>query len=134
MKIALPTRPDATVDDHFGHCACFTIVTVEEGRIVASSTVPAPEGCGCRSGVASTLRQMGVDALLAGNMGEGARQVLEAQQIRVVRGCSGAVEEVVGGFLAGRITDSGQGCAEAHAPCHPAAPSGASLKPVLPVR
>ena len=72
MKIAIPTR-EGRVDDHFGHCDHYTIFTIEEGAIVATSTLPAPQGCGCKSGIAGVLAEMGVEVMLAGNMGQGAK-------------------------------------------------------------
>lgn len=113
-KIALPTR-DGVVDDHFGHCACYTILTFDaEGRIVGRQTLPAPEGCGCKSDVAPRLRAMGVGVMLAGNMGDGAKNVLQRNGITVVRGCHGPVEEVAAAYLSGQIADSGDACAHRH--------------------
>ena len=37
MKIAVPTR-EGVVDDHFGHCAYYTIVDIVEGKIILSNT------------------------------------------------------------------------------------------------
>ena len=62
------------------------------------------------------LRQMGVAVMLAGNMGQGAKNVLEAQRIEVIRGCSGDVEELVAAYLDGRIKDNGEACD--HHDCH----------------
>ncbi len=107
--IAVPTR-DGSVDDHFGHCACYTLFTVTGGRITARETLPSPEGCGCKSNIASVLQAKGVGVMLAGNMGEGAKCVLGQCGIAVIRGCSGPVETVVSDYLAGRIADSGEGC------------------------
>ena len=76
MKIAVPTR-DGHVDDHFGHCDHYTIFTIENRQIVARETLPSPEGCGCKSGIATVLKDMGVEVMLAGNMGEGAKNVLQ---------------------------------------------------------
>lgn len=118
IKIALPTKADSQVDNHFGHCAYFSIVTIEEGQITEIVTLPAPEGCGCKSGIAVTLREMGVSTLLAGNMGEGAKNVLGAQGIRVVRGCSGDIRDIVNAYVAGKIADSGVGCETHHDGCH----------------
>ena len=115
MKIAVPTR-DNMVDNHFGHCGHYPIYTIEEGRVAESSTLPSPQGCGCKSNIASVLQQMGVTVMLAGSMGEGAKNKLEAHNIRVIRGCSGVVESVVVGFLKGFVFDSGVGCV-AHE-CH----------------
>lgn len=110
MKIAIPTR-DNKVDDHFGHCDHYTIYTIENKQIISTETLPSPEGCGCKSGIAAELQKTGVEVMLAGNMGEGAKSKLEAHGIKVIRGCAGTVQVVIGGYLAGAIFDSGQGCA-----------------------
>ena len=94
MKIAVPTR-DGRVDDHFGHCDHYTIFTIEERKVVARESLPSPEGCGCKSGIATVLRDMGVEVMLAGNMGEGAKNVLQKNNIIVVRGCAGDIETLV---------------------------------------
>lgn len=108
-KVAVPTR-DGVVDDHFGHCAYYTIFTLVANRITATDRMPSPEGCGCKSGIAPVLAAAGVRVMLAGNMGEGAKRVLEQNGIRVVRGCHGAVTELIEAYLAGRVVDSGEGC------------------------
>ena len=113
MKIAVPTR-DGIVDNHFGHCDHYTIYTIEQGAIADTSTLPSPQGCGCKSNIASVLEQMGVTVMLAGNMGEGARRKLEEHNIRIIRGCSGAIDSVVKGYLLGFVFDSGIGCSTHH--------------------
>lgn len=108
-KIAVPTRDDM-VDDHFGHCDHYTIFTVENNKVISRENYPSPQGCGCKSGIAPILKGMGVAVMLAGSMGEGAKNVLGANDIKVVRGCSGNVDELVANYLAGGIFDSGEGC------------------------
>ena len=115
MKIAVPTR-DGRVDDHFGPCAYYTICDVIDGRIAGISKLASPEGCGCKSGIAPVLKQMGVAVMLAGNMGQGAKNVLEAQRIEVIRGCSGDVNELVTAYLSGTVKDNGEVCD--HHDCH----------------
>jgi predicted Fe-Mo cluster-binding NifX family protein len=109
MKIAVPTR-DSRVDDHFGHCDHYTIFTIENRQIVSRESLPSPEGCGCKSGIAAVLKEMGVEVMLAGNMGEGAKNVLQKHDIAVIRGCKGDIETVVQSYLLGFILDSGEGC------------------------
>lgn len=58
MKICCPTK-DGRIDDHFGHCAYYTIFTVENGQITAEETMASPEGCGCKSGIAPVLAEKG---------------------------------------------------------------------------
>jgi predicted Fe-Mo cluster-binding NifX family protein len=110
MKIALPTNEDR-IDAHFGHCAYFTVFTVNDNNeIIAEEKVASEAGCGCKSNIAGTLARMGVTMMLAGNMGDGAVNVLHSQGIRVVRGCSGDVKAVAEQWLAGNLKDSGMGC------------------------
>ena len=115
MKIAVPTR-DGVVDDHFGHCAYYTIFAIEADGSLRSTTLPSPEGCGCKSNIASVLRAEGVRVMLAGNMGAGAKNVLERHGIKVIRGQRGEVEQLVRDYLAGQVHDSGEACA--HHDCH----------------
>lgn len=115
MKIAIPTR-DGHVDDHFGHCAYYTIIEIIDGKVTGTSRLASPEGCGCKSGIAPVLRQMGISVMLAGNMGQGAKNVLEAQRIEVIRGCNGKIEDLVTSFLNGEVRDNGEVCD--HHDCH----------------
>ena len=115
MKIAIPTR-DGHVDDHFGHCAYYTIIEIIDGKVTCTTRLASPEGCGCKSGIAPVLRQMGISVMLAGNMGQGAKNVLEAQRIEVIRGCSGKIEDLVTSFLNGEVRDNGEVCD--HHDCH----------------
>ena len=117
MKIAIPTR-DCRIDDPFGHCDHNTIYTIENKTIAAREELPSPQGCGCKSGIAADLQRLGVTAMLAGNMGEGAKHTLEDHHIRVIRGCSGSVEAVVNAWLQGALTDSGEACQHHDCPDH----------------
>ncbi len=110
MKIAVPTR-GTNVDDHFGHCESYTIFTVNENKTIENSEIlPSPQGCGCKSNIAAVLQQKGVKIMLAGNMGNGALNVLSSHGIEVYRGATGDVRKLVEAFLTGSITDSGEGC------------------------
>ncbi|MFI3320428.1 MAG: NifB/NifX family molybdenum-iron cluster-binding protein [Rikenellaceae bacterium] len=117
MKIAIPTR-DNVVDDHFGHCAYYSIFTVEGAQVLSQEKLEAPQGCGCKSNIATILADMGVELMLAGNMGDGAKKKLEASNIDVIRGCSGMVGMVLGAYLSGKISDSGEGCNHTHEDGH----------------
>lgn len=113
MKIALPSR-DGRIDDHFGHCAYYTLYTIEGGKITAEETMASPEGCGCKSNIAPELAQAGVLVLLGGSMGEDAKNVLNANGIEVVRGCSGETRAVTEAWLRGEIKDNQIACEADH--------------------
>ena len=101
---------------HFRPATARSTTTSATANATRSSrqTLPAAEGCGCKSDIAPRLHAMGVDVMLAGNMGDGAKNVLQRNGIAVIRGCHGPVEEVVAAYLAGRIADSGDACAHHH--------------------
>ena len=109
MKIAVPTR-GGVVDNHFGHCDHYTIFTVTDGEVKMKEILPSPQGCGCKSGIVLVLRQKGVQVMLAGNIGEGAKNVLESNEIKVIRGCSGDIDKLVSDYLAGNVVDNGEIC------------------------
>jgi len=113
MKIALPTRQNI-IDSHFGHCEYFTVFTVDNNKkeLIAQETIASPAGCGCKSNIAHILSDMGVKVMLAGNMGDGAVNVLNNAGIEVLRGCSGEVKEVALKWLSGTLMDSGDSCHE----------------------
>jgi predicted Fe-Mo cluster-binding NifX family protein len=110
VKIAIPTRENQ-VDDHFGHCAMYTVVTADENHnIINKEIIPSPQGCGCKSNIATVFQQMGVTTMLAGGIGEGAINVLSRHGIQVIRGCSGDVDQLAVNYLKGSLIDSGISC------------------------
>jgi Mrp family chromosome partitioning ATPase/predicted Fe-Mo cluster-binding NifX family protein len=111
LKIAVPSRDDGLVDEHFGHCKEFRVFRFDDKKaLVEESVIPSADGCGCKSDIASTLAKAGVSCLVAGNMGEGAVRVLGAQGISVVRGASGDARAAALAFARGDLADSGVGC------------------------
>jgi len=111
MKIAIPVTKNNQVDDHFGHCEFYSIVTVSENNEISDvQTIKSEQGCGCKSNIASVLKQNGVTIMLAGGIGGGAINVLNSVGIEVVRGCSGNVTDLVKQYVAGIVKDSGSSC------------------------
>lgn len=109
-KLSIPTR-EGMVDDHFGHCAYYTVVTLgDHDEVIATERLDSPEGCGCKSNIASVMQEMGITLMLAGNMGMGAYNKLTAHGIAVVRGCHGKVDDVLRAYLKGELTDSLESC------------------------
>jgi predicted Fe-Mo cluster-binding NifX family protein len=118
MKIALPSRQNM-IDDHFGHCEYFTVFTIDDSgkQILSQETIASPAGCGCKSDIAQTLADMGVTVMIAGNMGQGAVNVLHNAGIEVLRGCSGDVKDAATSWLSGILEDSGDACSQHEHDC-----------------
>jgi len=110
MKIAIPSKNDK-VDGHFGHCEYYNVYTIDENNTIIKKTkIDSLEGCGCKSEIASVLKEKGVKLMLAGNMGDGALNKLNSSDIKVIRGCSGEVDKLISDYLNGNIEDSGKSC------------------------
>jgi predicted Fe-Mo cluster-binding NifX family protein len=111
MKIAVPVTGENQIDDHFGHCESYSVFTVSDNNeITGISSVESPEGCGCKSEIASMLSLDGVTVMLAAGIGDGAVNNLNNNGIEVIRGCSGDAEEVVKLFISGLVEDTGSSC------------------------
>ena len=114
MKIAIPTKQNNEIDQHFGHCEFYSIFTLENNEISDKQTLASPQGCGCKSNIAIDLNAMGVTLMLSGGIGDGAINKLAAHNIQVIRNCKGNVDNIVKDYLAGKIEDGGSSC-KAHA-------------------
>ena len=111
MKIAVPITKENRIDDHFGHCESYGVFTIsDKNEITEIKSVASPQGCGCKSDIASVLAADGVSVMLAGGIGGGAINVLNNSGIEVIRGCSGDATEVVKLYLSGLVEDSGSSC------------------------
>jgi predicted Fe-Mo cluster-binding NifX family protein len=111
MKIAVPVTKENQIDGHFGHCESYGIFTItDKNEIAEIKRIESPQGCGCKSDIASVLASDGVTIMLAGGIGGGAINVLNNSGIEVIRGCTGDAAEVVKLYLEGLVEDSGDSC------------------------
>lgn len=109
-KIAIPVNSNNQLEDHFGHCDHYEIYSITDNKIISIETIEAAQGCGCKSNIASVLAEHGVTDMLAGGIGNGAINVLNACNINVIRGCNDTPATLVTKFIDGKIVDSGISC------------------------
>jgi len=118
MKIAVPTKENNQIDAHFGHCEFYRIYTVsDQNQVISNEKMDSPQGCGCKSNIAEVFENDGIKIMLAGGIGDGAVNKLNAHGVNVIRNCQGDVTELVQQYLAGKVQDSGTNCA-AHSDGH----------------
>jgi len=92
MRLAVPTKGSRgmrdVVSDVFARAATFTIIDVVDGK-VEEVRVEENAASGLEQGagpvVARTLKEGGIDAVIAGELGPGATTLLEMGGIKVVR-------------------------------------------------
>lgn len=98
MRIAV-TYEAGLVFQHFGHTAAFKLYDVENGQVVSSRVVDT-NGSG-HGALATFLREQGVDTLICGGIGGGARMALTDAGITLYGGVYGDADDVVEDLLAG---------------------------------
>ena len=101
MKIAV-TYGDGQVFQHFGHCEQFKLYEVSEGQITSAQVVSAV-GSG-HGALAGFLQSHGMDTLICGGIGAGARTALAEAGIQLYPGASGDADAQVEALLAGRLS------------------------------
>ena len=101
MKIAV-TYENGQVFQHFGHTAQFKLYTVENGEVTHSVVVDT-NGSG-HGALAGFLKQAGVNALICGGIGQGAKNALTQAGIILYAGVAGSADEAVQKLLAGNLS------------------------------
>ena len=111
MKIAVSaTGPslDAQVDPRFGRCQYFVVVNPDTMEFESVENTSAGASGGAGISAAQMISSKGVEAILTGNCGPNAYQVLSPAGIKVVTGVSGKVQDAVQNYRAGKYTASSQ--------------------------
>ena len=100
MKIAV-TYANQNVYQHFGHTEQFKIYNIEDNKIVDANIV-GTQGSG-HGALAEVLKGYGVDTLICGGIGGGAKEALAMAGIKLYGGASGNADLIVEEFLRGEL-------------------------------
>ena len=100
MRIAV-TYENGQIFQHFGHTEQFKLYDVEDGKIVAEQIVPT-NGSG-HGALAGFLKAAGVDALVCGGIGMGARTALDEAGIVIYGGVTGPADIAAMALAAGTL-------------------------------
>ncbi|RDY24094.1 dinitrogenase iron-molybdenum cofactor [Romboutsia maritimum] len=109
MKISVASEKNQ-VSNHFGHCEGFTIYEVKESEVLNKKVVENP---GHRPGfLPRFLKDLEIDVIIAGGMGETAQQLFKEQDIEVVVGASGLCDDLIKQYLRNELKSTGSVCTE----------------------
>ena len=100
MKIAV-TYENGQVYQHFGHTEYFKVYETKDGEILSSEVV-STNGSG-HGALAGFLKNLGVEALICGGIGGGARTALAEAGIKLFPGASGLADVNVAAYLKGNL-------------------------------
>lgn len=100
MKIAV-TYNNGQVFQHFGHTQTFKIYEVHERQIVSTQVVDT--GGSGHGALVGLLKQHGVEILICGGIGGGAKHALQEVGIQLYGGACGDADTQVISFLHGKL-------------------------------
>ena len=111
MRVAVSaTSPtlDADIDPRFGRCQYFIIADPDTMEFETLENSGSMAGGGAGISTAQTIAGKGIEAVLTGNCGPNAYQVLSAAGIKVFTGVVGKVQDAIEGYKLGKFKASSQ--------------------------
>ena len=117
MRVAISaTGPtlDAEVDPRFGRCQYFIIVDPDTMQFEALENSSAMQSGGAGISAGQMIASKGVQAVLTGNSGPNAYQVLSAASIQVITGVSGKIRDAIQAYKSGQFQATSQSNVAAH--------------------
>jgi predicted Fe-Mo cluster-binding NifX family protein len=111
MRIAISatgTNLDAEVDPRFGRCQYFIIADVETNKFEGIDNTSATSAGGAGISAAQMIVEKGVGAVLTGNCGPNAHQVLSSAGIKIITGVSGKIKDVIEEYKLGTYSAAHQ--------------------------
>lgn len=111
MKIAITATAaslDADIDPRFGRCRYFIIADPDTVEFESLENSNAMAGGGAGIATAQTIAGKDIEAVLTGNCGPNAYQVLSAAGIKVITGVSGKVQDAIQNYKSDKLKASFQ--------------------------
>ncbi len=111
MKIAISaTGPtlDSEVDPRFGRCRYFIIADTDTGEYEAIDNASGTASGGAGIATAQMIAGKGVGAVLTGNCGPNAYQVLSGAGIQLITGVSGKTQDAIDSYKKGALSEAKQ--------------------------
>ena len=107
MRIAISTD-DNFVSAHFGRCPSFTIIDIEDGKVMAKEVVNNP---GHEPGlIPQFLHQKGVACIICGGMGMRAEGFFNELGIKTIIGVNGKIDDVIGKLIKNELESGESSC------------------------
>jgi predicted Fe-Mo cluster-binding NifX family protein len=100
MKVAISTE-NGFVSAHFGRCPHFTMLEIENGKIVKQECIDNP---GHEPGyLPEFMQQQHVDAVIAGGGGHRAKMLFAEKGIQFILGVQGTIDETIALLCKGEL-------------------------------
>lgn len=110
MKKVAISRDGDFVSGHFGHCEGFEVFEINEKEISSREFLPNP---GHKPGfLPKYLAEKKVDVIISGGMGATAQELFNRNNIEIIVGAKGKLDEVVANYVKGNLESTNSICTE----------------------
>ncbi len=107
VKIGIATEGNG-VAQHFGRCQAYTIVEIQENKVIDQKVVESP---GHEPGfLPGWLAEFGVHWVICGGMGPRAQQLFQQNNITPIMGVVGSIDETINKFCTGGLESGDNVC------------------------
>jgi len=109
MKIAISSmgkKLDSDIDPRFGRCQYFLVIDTETMELDSHSNEDSAAMGGAGIQAAQFMAELGVQAVLTGNVGPNAFETLNAAGIKIFTGIEGEIREAVNKFNKGELNET----------------------------
>jgi len=111
MRIAIAEEGNQ-VSGHFGHCSQFLLADIENGLVMKRAWIDNPAHVPGK--LPLFLEEQGVSVIIAGAMGQMARQLFDARGIDQIVGVTGSVDKALEDFITGSLEQGENLCSGGH--------------------
>ena len=125
MRVAVSTENnkglESNVSQHFGRCAYFVLVDIEDEAVTEVKVVDNPYFVGHSPGqVPEYIASLGAKVIISGGMGRRANGFFDNYGIKTATGAIGTVQEALSNFQDGKLSAGGScgGHGEGHGHGH----------------
>jgi len=111
-RIAFPSNNREIVEEHFGHCKEFAVYNIEDGNTISVDYIVPPQH---EPGVLPKfLGEHNVNVIITGGMGSMAVNLFKQQDIDVILGATGTIEQNLKSYLEDDLESTGSACSHNH--------------------
>ena len=111
-RVAFPTNDRINVEEHFGHAKEFAFANVKDGKVISTDFIsPPPHEPGV---IPAFVGEQKATVIITGGMGGMAVNLFKQQNIEVILGARGSIDDTLKTYLEGELASTGSACAHDH--------------------
>lgn len=108
MKRIAVSKDGRYVSGHFGHCEGFEILEVADNKVSTREFLPNP---GHKPGfLPKYLAEKNINLIISGGMGATAQELFKRNNIEVIVGANGQLDDVINSYINGSLKSTNSVC------------------------